>query len=593
MNENAAFLNVTHSACGRLWRQRPYDDRLSLAIAQREAVPELIGQLLAARGQTLESAAAFLTPRLRDQLPDPSLFKDMDKAAARLADAIMAGEQIAIFGDYDVDGATSSALLLRFFAALGAKAPILYVPDRLAEGYGPNAPALQKLAVEGAKLIITVDCGITAFEPLAVAKDAGLDVVVVDHHVAEPRLPAAYAIVNPNRLDEAPGFGQLAAVGVAFLVVVATNRALRQRGYYSQDRTEPDLMQWLDIVALGTVADVVPLTGVNRALVAQGLKVMAGRQNVGLVALSDVARINERPSAYHAGFLLGPRVNAGGRVGRSDLGARLLASNDHDVTRQIAAELDILNNERREIETRVLEAAIHDAEAHAADSPYLIFACGRDWHPGVIGIVAGRLKERYQRPACVVAIENGIGKGSGRSLGSLHLGNAIIAAREAGILTKGGGHAMAAGFEVAEDRLDDLQAFLQQRFGADMMGEKVVPILEVDAALQPGAASAELMTLLDRMGPFGSGNAEPRFVFPNVRLAFIDIVAGAHLKLQIEGADGVRLKAIAFRCLETALGEVLTSARGRRLHLAGHLRRDTWQGRDGVQLIVEDAALQN
>ena len=591
MSESGAFLGVARSACGRLWRQRPFDDRLGLAIAQREGVPELVGQLLAARGQSLESAAAYLAPRLRDQMPDPSVFQDMDKAASRIADAIMGSEQIAIFGDYDVDGATSSALLMRFLAAVGAKVPILYVPDRLTEGYGPNAPAMQKLAAAGARLVITVDCGITAFDPLAAAKEAGLDVVVVDHHVAEPRLPVAHAIVNPNRLDEAPGYGQLAAVGVAFLVVVATNRALRARGYYGPARPEPDLMQWLDIVALGTVADVVPLTGINRALVAQGLKVMSGRLNTGLAALSDVARINERPSAYHAGFLLGPRVNAGGRVGRSDLGARLLASDDVDFARQIAAELDALNTERRDIETRVLDAAIQSAEAHAADSPYLIFACGRDWHPGVIGIVAGRLKERYQRPACVIAIENGVGKGSGRSVGSLHLGNAIIAAREAGIIEKGGGHAMAAGFEVAEARLSDLQAFLHARFVSHMNGEALVPVLALDAALQPRAATTDLITMLERMGPFGSGKAEPRFAFPNVRLAFADVVGGAHLRLQLEGADGARLKAIAFRCIDTDLGARLTSARGLRLHVAGHLRRDTWQGRDNVQLIVEDSAL--
>jgi single-stranded-DNA-specific exonuclease len=591
MPETTPFLGVAHSASGRLWRQRAYDDRLGLAIAQRLNLPELIGQLLAARGQDLDKAAAYLEPRLRDQMPDPSLFRDMDRAADRLAEAIEKGEQIAIFGDYDVDGATSSALLMRFLQAVGAKAPILYVPDRLTEGYGPNAPAMRQLAEQGARLVITVDCGITAFAPLEAAKDAGLDVLVVDHHVAEPKLPAAHAVVNPNRLDESGQHGQLAAVGVAFLVVVATNRTLRTRGYYRDGRAEPDLMQWLDIVALGTVADVVPLTGINRALVAQGLKVMAGRRNAGLAALSDVARINERPSAYHAGFLLGPRVNAGGRVGRSDLGARLLASDDTAFARAIAAELDALNTERRDIEAKVLDAAIAAAEALAADSPYLIFVAGRDWHPGVIGIVAGRLKERYQRPACVVAIENGVGKGSGRSVGSLHLGNAVIAAREAGIIAKGGGHAMAAGFEVAEDRLPDLQAFLHSRFVDHMQGERLVPVLDLDAALQPRAATPEFVTLLEQMGPFGSGNAEPRFALPNVRLAFADLVGGAHLRLQIEGADGARLKAIAFRAAENELGRLLMTARGARLHLAGHLRHDNWQGRQGVQLIVEDAAL--
>jgi single-stranded-DNA-specific exonuclease len=591
MGDGDAFLGVARSASGRLWRQRAGDERLGLAIAQRLGVPDLIGQLLASRGQDLESAAQYLEPRLRDQMPDPNEFRDMEKAASRLADAIVGAEQIAIFGDYDVDGATSSALLTRFFRHVGARPPILYVPDRMKEGYGPNAAAMEILKDQGAQLVVTVDCGITAFAPLDAAQSLGLDVVVVDHHVAEPRLPAAVAVVNPNRLDEPGGHGQLAAVGVAFLVVVAVNRALRQRGHYTADRPEPDLLAWLDIVALGTVADVVPLTGINRALVAQGLKVMAGRKNVGLAALADVARINEKPSAYHAGFLLGPRVNAGGRVGRADLGARLLSTDDVGEARAIAAELDAFNTERRAIEAGVLDAAIAAAEAQAADSPYLIFASGRDWHPGVIGIVAGRLKERYQRPACVVAIENGIGKGSGRSVSGLHLGNAIIAAREAGILEKGGGHAMAAGFEIAESRLPDLQAFLSARFGDHMNGERLVPVLDLDAALQPRAATTEFVTSLERMGPFGAGNAEPRFVFPNVRLAFADLVGGAHLRLQIEGADGTRLKAIAFRAAENELGALLTTARGQRLHLAGHLRRDTWQGRDSVQLIVEDAAL--
>lgn len=591
MDDSDAFLGVARSASGRLWRRRAGDERLGLAIAQRLGVPDLIGQLLAARGQDLESAQAYLEPRLRDQMPDPTQFRDMEKAATRLADAVVGGEQVAIFGDYDVDGATSTALLTRFLRHVGARPPILYVPDRMKEGYGPNAAAMEILKGQGAQLVITVDCGITAFAPLDAAQSLGLDVVVVDHHVAEPRLPAAVAVVNPNRLDEPGGYGQLAAVGVAFLVVVAVNRTLRQRGHYTSDRPEPDLLAWLDIVALGTVADVVPLTGINRALVAQGLKVMAGRKNVGLAALSDVARINEKPSAYHAGFLLGPRVNAGGRVGRSDLGARLLSTEDANEARAIAAELDAFNTERRAIEASVLDAAIANAEAQAADSPYLIFACGRDWHPGVIGIVAGRLKERYQRPACVVAIENGIGKGSGRSVAGLHLGNAIIAAREAGILEKGGGHAMAAGFEIAEIRLPDLQSFLSARFGDHMNGERLVPVLDLDAALQPRAATTDFVTSLERMGPFGAGNAEPRFVFPNVRLTFADLVGGAHLRLQIEGADGTRLKAIAFRAAENELGALLTSARGQRLHLAGHLRRDTWQGRDSVQLVVEDAAL--
>ncbi len=583
-----AFLGVERSLTGRRWRSRHADDRAGLAIAQRLALPEIIGRLLAGRGVAAEAAESFLNPTLRELLPDPSRFRDMDAAAERLSRAVREGEGIAIFGDYDVDGATSAALLSRFLAAVG-RAPRIYIPDRMKEGYGPNLPALLALKGEGIKVVITVDCGITAFEVLESAADAGLEVIVVDHHVAEPRLPRAFAVVNPNRLDEPPGHGQLAAVGVAFLLAVAANRSLRQAGWYGAGRTEPDLRQVLDLVALGTICDVVPLTGVNRALVTQGLRIMAGRGNTGLAALSDVARLNEAPGCYHAGFLLGPRVNAGGRVGASHLGARLLSTDDAQEAAAIARQLDAYNSERRQIEETVLAEAIVQAESGLA--PGLVLVASAGWHAGVIGIVASRLKERYGRPACVVALENGIGKGSGRSMPGIDLGNAVIAARQAGLLINGGGHAMAAGFTVQAAKLEALRAFLSERLGATFNGERPQPTLDLDAALQPGGATPDLLRLIERLGPFGSGNAEPRFALTAARILRADPAGEAHVRCLVSGADGARLKAIAFRSLENELGRALLQRAGPALHLAGHLRADRWQGREDVQLLIDDAAV--
>ena len=585
---NQAFLGVERSLTGRRWRGRPSDERLGLAIAQRFSLPEIVGRLLAGRGIGPEAAEAFLNPRLRDLLPDPSQFKDMDKAAERLARAVEAGEGIAVFGDYDVDGATSAALLSRFFAGAG-RAIRVYIPDRMKEGYGPNLPALLKLKAEGIAVAITVDCGITAFEVLAAAAEAGLETIVVDHHAAEATLPRAAAVINPNRLDQERGHGQLAAVGVAFLLAVAVNRALRQRGWYGPTRSEPDLKQWLDLVALGTICDVVPLTGLNRALVTQGLKVMAGRGNIGLAALADVARLDEAPGTYHAGFILGPRVNAGGRVGEAALGARLLATADSVEAAEIARRLDAYNTERKQIEEGVLAAAIEAVESEMA--PGLVYAAGEGWHPGVIGIVASRLKERYGRPACVVAVADGIGKGSGRSVQGVDLGAAVIAARQAGLLINGGGHPMAAGFTVPADRVADLHAFLAARLGAGLNGEAPRPTLDLDAALQPGAATPELIAQLERLAPFGSGNAEPRFALPAMRVMRADRAGEAHVRCILAGSDGARLKAIAFRSLENGLGRALLQPSGPALHLAGHLRADRWQGRNSVQFLIEDGAV--
>ena len=590
MIESTPYLGVSKSLCGRFWLERTGDERLGLAIAQRCQVPEIIGRMLAARGQSPDGAPSFLQPKLRDLLTDPSGLKDMDRAAERLADAIGRDECIAIFGDYDVDGATSAAVLSRFLRAAGAKEPVLYVPDRMREGYGPNAAAFHALKAQGARLVITVDCGITAFSALEEAKRIGLDVVIVDHHVAEPALPAAVAVVNPNRLDESFPHRNLAAVGVVYLLVIATNRVLRQRGWFGQARPEPDLLQWLDLVALGTVCDVVPLTGLNRALTTQGLRVMARRGNLGLKTLCDVARVNDRVDAYHAAFLLGPRVNAGGRVGRSDLGARLLVTEDSVLAGELARQLDAYNEERRVLENEVQQAATRLAEAQAADNPHLLFVAGPGWHPGVIGIVAGRLKERYQRPVCVIAQEDGVGKASGRSVAGLHLGQAIIAAREAGLVLKGGGHAMAAGFEVRVDKLGALQAFIAARFKDDLDGTPLMPTLLIDGALQARAASPELISTLDRLAPFGAGNAEPRFVFPAQRVAMAHIVGSDHVRCVLTGPDGGRLKAIAFRAAGEELGRALLASRGAALHVAGRLKLDSWQGRDQVQIQIEDAA---
>jgi single-stranded-DNA-specific exonuclease len=585
----ATFLGVERSVCGRRWRLRIGDAQEGHAIAERLALPEIIGRLLAQRGVDRNQAPGFLAPRLRDQLPDPSHLRDMEPAVVRLVRAVRERETIAVFGDYDVDGATSAALLARFFAAAGCQTRI-YVPDRLREGYGPNAPALLRLRAEGVRVVVTVDCGTNAHLPLAEAADAGLEVIVIDHHVGEPLLPRAAAIVNPNRLDEESPHGSLAAVGVAFLLVVAINRALRQAGWYAGDHAEPDLMGWLDLVALGTVCDVVPLAGVNRALVAQGIKVARRNANPGLAALAAVAGVNEPIDAYHLGFLLGPRVNAGGRVGAADLGARLLATDDPALAAELARRLDGYNLGRRDIEARTLEAAIAMVEG-APQSPVLVFSAAENWHPGVIGIVAARLKEHYERPACVVALGDGIGKGSGRSIAGMPLGPAVIAARQAGLLINGGGHAMAAGFTVAAEKVDALRQFLVERLGDGLDREHLVPALSIDAALSLAAAQDALIEHIARLAPFGAGNPEPRFVFPGVRVIHAEPVGSGHLRCTLADPLGAaRLRAIAFRVAGTPLGRFLGETRGVAIHVAGHLRRDSFRGGDAVQLVIDDAA---
>ena len=589
MEESDAFMGVENSVTGKRWVRPSIDLRAAYALAQQIDVPQLTAELLIARGQTADTAPSYLSPKLRDLMPDPMRLLGMKEAVERFADAVQKGEKIAVFGDYDVDGGTSSALLTRFARALGVKLRI-YVPDRMTEGYGPNAAAMQTLKDEGMDLVIAVDCGTTAHAPLSHAKSIGLDVVVLDHHTAEPELPPAIAVVNPNRLDETlqKEVGICAAVGIVFLFAVAACRILRARGFFTDTRPEPDLMSWLDLVALGTVADVVPLTGLNRAYVAQGLKVMQKRKNTGLVALADSARLTKAPDAFALGFVYGPRVNAGGRVGESTLGARILSTDDASEAREIAQILESHNAARKELETIIQQEANDQLDGH---SGHLALAVGEGWHPGIIGIVAARLKERFHRPSFVIAVDDkGIGKGSGRSIRGVDLGALTIAARQAGLLIAGGGHAMAAGLTVAKDNIPALRAFFEERLDAIMTAEILQPKVMVDGLVGLGAATTELLDKLECFAPFGSGNAEPRFALSNVRIVTADIVGTDHVRCILMDGENRRLKAICFRCMTTELGPALLR-KPQNVKLAGRLSRDDWNGQNGVQFQIEDMAV--
>lgn len=553
---------------------------------------DLVTQLLLARGCAREELEIQRAPTLRHFMPDPSLFRDMDTATRRLADAIEQQEKVTIFGDYDVDGATSAALLILLLRALGLEAGY-YIPDRLMEGYGPSGAALVALAHGGTNLIVTVDCGAQAFEALEMARAAGVDVIVVDHHQCATALPPALALVNPNRLDEnaeAAAHGHLAAVGVAFLLGAALVRELRTRGYFSA-RTEPALLDLLDLVALGTVADVAQLRGLNRAFVAQGLKVMAHRRNLGLATLASVSRLTRAPLCHDLGFALGPRINAGGRVGKSDLGVRLLITQDEEEARAIAAELDRLNEERRAIEATVQEQATHLAEHQGNRSVLLV--SGEGWHPGVIGIVAGRLKEKFARPAIVIATdEAGTGKGSGRSITGVDLGAAILAAKEHGLLVAGGGHAMAAGLTVTQGRIAELHDFLDERLSASIAQAGAERSLPVDCLLSPRGLNPQLVSDMEAAGPFGVGWPAPRIATGPMRIIKADVVgSGGHVRMILSGQDGASLKAVAFRQADTLLGQqLLGGSKGRTLWLAGRVKKDEWGGAKSAELHIEDAA---
>ena len=589
MDQRPVF-GINHSLTGQRWAWRgglaPGDGLTG------RGDDELLHHIFRSRGADAADFGRLKTPTLRDWLPDPSIFADMERAAERIADAVKAGEHIVVYGDYDVDGATSAAVMIRTLRAVGGKVGH-YIPDRLLEGYGPSAGALVALKQAGADLVITVDCGTQGFEALEAAKAAGLDVIVVDHHKAGTALPPAIALVNPNRLDEAPdaaAHGHLAAVGMAFLLCVALNRLLRARGHFAH-RDEPNLMELIDLVALGTVADVAALRGLNRAFVTQGLKVMGRRANIGIAALCDVARLSRAPQSRDLGFALGPRVNAGGRVGQADLGVRLLTTHDAAEAAQIAAELDRLNQDRRTIEQGVTEAALATAGLIDPPSPGCSIVSGAGWHPGVIGIVASRLKEKMGRPAIVIAIgEDGIAKGSGRSITGVDLGAAVLAAKDLGLLIAGGGHAMAAGLTVAADGIAALTDFLNERLAAAVTEATADRALSIDTAVAPRGLNAGLVDVLETGGPYGQGWSAPRIAAGPFQVVDTRIVGENHLRLQLAGPDGGRIKAMAWRQGDSEFGAALQGAGRRPVHIAGRVKRDDWTGGNAVELELDDAA---
>lgn len=590
------YLGVVHSVRGRRWQERlaPHDAHLAAALSQRHSLPEMLGRILAARGATVESVPHLLNPTIRALLPDPHSLQDMEAGAQRLAHAIVKGETTAIFGDYDVDGGSSSALLARMFRAHGREARI-YIPDRITEGYGPNDAAIEGLIADGARLIVTVDCGTTSHQSVARARELGADVIIVDHHQSDETLPSANAVINPNRLDDLSGQGHLCAAGVTFLLLVETVRQLRSRGFYGPSRAEPDLLSWLDIVSLATVCDVVPLNGINRAFVVQGLKVMHRRRNAGLRALADASGLTSAPTPYHLGFVLGPRINAGGRIGDAALGARLLACDDDLEARQIAQTLDRLNRERQEIEAQTVKEALeHASRALEADPNLPILVAGSPgWHKGLVGLVAGRLTERFGRPSLIFAWDeaSGEGTGSARSVAGADVGKAVRAAVAAGVVKKGGGHAMAAGVTVEMARLDELTAFLANELRASVDGATASAVLEIDGALIPSAATSEFAGLVEQAGPYGMGNPAPRFVFPAHRVTAVKAVGeGGHLRCLLRAGDGSSIPAIAFRALGTPIGEAMQAPGGTPLHAAGRIKRNTWGGYDRVEFEIEDLA---
>ncbi len=577
----STFLGVSASLTGRSWLGPSIDvTRAAEALAQETPLPPALCQVLARRGIDAQEAASFLEPKLADLLPDPRSLRDMERAATRFLAAVKARQRIAVFADYDVDGGSSAALLLTWLRDMGQSAT-LYVPDRIDEGYGPNEAAMAALARDH-DLIICVDCGTLSFEPIAAAK--GADVIVLDHHLGAETLPEALAVVNPNRQDESGELAHLCAAAVVFLMLVEANRQMREDGAKG-----PDLMALLDLVALATVADVAPLIGVNRALVRQGLRVMARRERAGIVALADVARMDATPNSYHLGFLLGPRVNAGGRIGKADLGARLLSTDNPHEAAAMAERLDQLNTERRDIEASVRAAAMDQAEERRLDAP-LVWAAGEGWHPGVVGIVASRLKEASNRPAIVIGLEGDEGKGSGRSINGVDLGASIQKLVAEGLLLKGGGHKMAAGLTVARDQLEPAMARLTELMAKQGAGDAGPPDLKLDGMLMPAAATPELINDIDKAGPFGAGAAAPRFAFPEVEIRFAKRVGDSHLKLSFGDGSGTRLDAISFGAYDTPLGHRLQNHGGARFHLAGRLEINSWGGRQSVQLRLEDAA---
>ncbi len=569
------------------------DQRLAHAIAEKNELPEILGRVMAARGVGIDEAEAFLNPTLRSLMPQPSAFMDMEKGAQRLAEAICKKESIGIISDYDVDGVSSAAIMIRFLAAVGHEANV-YIPDRLTEGYGPSEKAVSALKSQGTQLLLTLDCGVMSHDPLAHAADLGLTTIIVDHHQAGVELPHAYAVINPNRQDDMSGQGHLCAAGVMMILIAAVNKNLRALGHYSEQRPEPNMLQWLELVALATVCDVVPLKGLNRAYVTQGLKIMSRRENVGIAALADVSGLKRKPDVYALGFILGPRINAAGRVGHAEEALALLTTNDKGEAHALARNLDELNRKRQIIELRVVDEAIAQAEAAMGKDkrPSIVVVAADGWHPGVVGLAASRLKDRFAVPSLVLAMNSktGLATGSGRSIAGVDLGKAVRLASEAGILTKGGGHAMAAGLTVAIEKLGALRQFLDEKLSAEVESLRD-PSLSVDGALTASGATLDLIELLEQAGPYGSAHPSPMFVFPAHKVIYADQAGTDHVRCTLVASDGTKLKAIAFRALGTELGELLLSERNHPIHVAGRLVADEWGAKRVPSLQIEDAAV--
>lgn len=588
-----AFLGVERSISGRRWTPRLQTDRMAQAISQQANVSDIMGRILAARGVLPETAASFLEPTLRELMPPAAHMMDVDAGASRLADAVMAGEAIGLIGDYDVDGMTSSALMVDFLSAAGV-VPRVHIPHRVDEGYGPSVAAVEDHKAAGVQLLITLDCGVMAHDPLLKAQELGMDTVIVDHHQAGHELPQAHAVINPNRLDDTSGQGALCAAGVVMVLIGATSKQLRTRGWWSDARPEPDLMAMMDLVALGTVCDVVPLVGLNRAYVRQGLKIMARRDRVGVAALADVARLSRRPDAHSLGFVLGPRLNAAGRIGSAMDGLALLTSHDKGHAMQLAQSLEEMNKKRQAIELATVDRAIEQAEAmlgKQAKLPVVVVA-GEGWHPGVLGLVASRLKDRFDKPAFAIGLpkDGSAAAGSARSIAGVNLGAAVQAAVAAGVAVKGGGHAMAAGITLEQARLGDLRAFLEAQLAAEVDAVASVDNLTIDAAIAAFGASTRFIEDLDRAGPFGQGNPSPVFALPSHKVVYAARAGADHVRCTLVQSDGTRLKGIAFRAMGTELGEVLLSERQMPLHIAGRLTINDWGGKREGQIFIDDAA---
>lgn len=586
----SGYLGVARSLSGRVWRERPADPEVVRRHQLALGLSEPLARALASRGVAADAGEAYLQPTLKALFPDPSSFLDMDRAAAILIDALLADRPMTVFADYDVDGASSAAQIVRWFRAMGKELPI-YVPDRMTEGYGPSPAAFRKIRESGVELVVTVDCGAAAYEALACAKEIGLEVVVIDHHLMRDQIPDVAALVNPNRPGCNSGQGVLAAAGVAFVLLAALNREARGRGLFD-GKAEPDLRQWLDLAALGAICDVTQLVGFNRALTAQGLKIMSAWRNPGLKALLEVAKGSGPASVFHAGFILGPRINAGGRIGRSDLGARLLSTDDPEEAAALAAELDGLNASRKEVEKEIFEEAVRilERESNQADAPMALVAAD-DWHPGVIGIVASRLRERYRKPTLVIGIDRAanVGKGSGRSQPGVNLGRAVQAAFEEGLLLAGGGHAMAAGLSVRPEMIPELRAFLNERLAEEAQLAAAEDGLDIDALVTAGGADRGLYGAFQALAPFGPGNPEPTFALANARVERPMALRGGHVRVTLTDGSGGRLKAVAWRAEDTEIGRRLLGGGGA-LHVAGRLKPDDWQGRESVELEIEDVA---